>query len=178
MINHFFFSLRVMLINSPLIGGTQGKILALTYSFTPVHLWLIVGLALCSIELAVPTAFVAFMMGLSAIAIAVLALVIPSIKVQMFAWLMLSTASIVLSRRWLTPKRRKSYLKDDHEGKTITEIPAGEVGRVFYEGNSWRAICGDEKTAIAANQPVYIVKQKGTTLIVLPKDISYLSSDH
>lgn len=150
--------------------------ITLAHPPTPAHLWLIFGLALCLMELALPTAFVAFIMGLSAILVSVIALFIPNISIQLFIWLFLSTVAVIFSRRWLSPKRKTSTLTDDHEGTTITEIPVGEAGRVLYEGNSWRAICADEKVAIAANQTVYIVKRKGNTLIVIPENFSSLSS--
>jgi membrane protein implicated in regulation of membrane protease activity len=117
-------------------------------------------------------------MGVSAIAVAMIALVLPSIQLQLILWLLLSTFSVVFSRRWLTPQRKGSMISDANEGTTITEIPSGEAGRVLYEGNSWRAICADDKVAIAPNQTVYVVKRKGNTLIVLPENFSLLSSDH
>jgi membrane protein implicated in regulation of membrane protease activity len=134
-------------------------------------LWLIAGSLLCLTELIFPSAFVTFMMGISAILVAGVALFVPNLALQIVLWLLLSTGLIILSRRWLTPKRSLSRLSDDLEGKTLTEIPAGEVGRVLYEGNSWRAICEDNTLTIASGQKVYVVRRKGNTLVVLPSHL-------
>ena len=100
---------------------------------------------------------------------AVIALVVPQFSLQVVLWLALSTLLIILSRRFFTPKQRKYNLGEDQEGETLTAIPAGKTGRVLYEGNSWRAKCADEAQTIAPHEKVYIVEQKGTTLIVLPQ---------
>jgi membrane protein implicated in regulation of membrane protease activity len=137
---------------------------------TPL-LWLIAGSILCLMELFFPTAFVEFMMGISAILVAAVSLVIPHLTLQVLLWLILSSTSIFFSRRLLTPKRRVGLLEDASEAETLTEIAPGQAGRVLFEGNSWRAICADEKLAIAPHQKVYIVRRKGNTLIVLPANL-------
>lgn len=134
---------------------------------TPL-LWLIAGSLLCLLEAIFPTAFVEFMMGISAIVVAAIALVIPNLTVQVILWLLLSTTAVFASRRLLTPKRRISLLASDTEGETLTEIEPGEAGRVLYEGSSWRAICADENLAISSHEKVYILHRKGNTLIVMP----------
>jgi membrane protein implicated in regulation of membrane protease activity len=137
----------------------------------PTLLWLIAGAILCFMELIFPTAFVEFMMGVSAFLVAVVSLIIPYFPLQVVLWLLFSTLSIVLSRRYLSPKKRLMTEGNDQEGETLTEILPGELGRVLYEGNSWRAKCADENIAIAANEKVYVVRYEGTTLIVLPYKI-------
>ncbi|MDJ0659202.1 MAG: NfeD family protein [Crocosphaera sp.] len=136
----------------------------------PALLWLIAGAILCFSEAIFPVAFVAFMMGISAIIVAAIALVIPSFPIQVILWLSLSTISIAGSRRFV-PKRKSlnSVVGDAQEGETLTEISPGKTGRVLYEGNSWQAICADEKIAVLPHQKVYIVTRKGNTLIVLPE---------
>lgn len=136
---------------------------------TPSLLWLIAAVILCFMELIFPTAFVEFMMGISAGLVALIALVLPQFSLQVILWLLFSTLSIIFSRRFFTPKKKLSLLADDQEGQTLTEIPAGESGRVLYEGNSWRAKCADENLTINSEEVVYIVGKQGTTLIVLPK---------
>ena len=135
---------------------------------SPSLLWLIAGSLLCLMEAIFPTAFVAFIMGISAILVAVIAPVVPYWSWQVILWLLLSTGLILLSRRWLTPKHSLPLLRDDHEGETLTEISPGQAGRVLYEGNSWQARCEDERMAIPPHQKVYVVRRKGNTLIVLP----------
>ena len=132
-------------------------------------IWLLAGSVLCLIELFLPSAFVQFMMGISAFIVALLSFVgLGNLWLQVAAWLLLSTALILLSRRFLQPRRRKSKMQDTVVAETLTEIPAGETGRVLYDGNSWRAQCDDEQLSVAPNQRVYVVRREGTTLIVMP----------
>ncbi|NJO80624.1 MAG: NfeD family protein [Cyanobacteria bacterium RM1_2_2] len=136
--------------------------------FSAPILWLIAGLILCVMELVLPTAFVELTMGISAVMVACVAWFVPSLTVQVVLWLLLSLGLAVLLRRFL-PKRANPTIEDAKNAKTLTAIPPGQTGRVIYEGNSWQARCEDEQLAIAANQPVYVVGRRGTTLIVLPE---------
>ncbi|ACB52953.1 putative nodulation efficiency protein, NfeD [Crocosphaera subtropica ATCC 51142] len=137
---------------------------------SPALLWLIAGAILCFFEAIFPVAFVAFMMGISAILVAAIALVISSFPVQVILWLALSTISIVVSRRFVPKKNPlNSLVGDAQEGETLTEITPGKIGRVLYEGNSWQAICADDTISISPHQKVYIVTRKGNTLVVLPE---------
>lgn len=140
-------------------------------SLSPTFLWLIAGSILCLMELFLPTAFVTFMMGVSALLVAALSLILPQFSLQVILWLVFSTGLIFLARRFFTPRHRISPIDDAREAETMTEIPPGKAGRVLYEGNSWRAICADEHQAIAPHQKVYIVERKGNTLIVLPENM-------
>ena len=133
----------------------------------PTQFWLLAGAILCLAELLLPTAFVALMMGLSAFAIAVVSLVLPSVNLQVLLWMAFSAFFILLSRR-LVPKHTGRGIEDAKEAKTLTEIPAGDAGRVLYEGNSWRARCADDTVAIAPSQNVVVVGRQGTTLLVMP----------
>jgi membrane protein implicated in regulation of membrane protease activity len=136
-------------------------------SFTLI--WLVAGSILCLTELFLPSAFVAFMMGISALMVGLLSyLGIGNLWIQVAAWLLFSTMLIVFSRRFLQPRRQKSKIQDAVIGETITEILPGQVGRVLYEGNSWRAKCDDHKISLQAHQTVYVVRREGTTLIVMP----------
>ncbi|WP_089093892.1 NfeD family protein [Nodularia sp. NIES-3585] len=135
-------------------------------------IWLVAGSFLCLMEFVFPSAFVQFMMGISALIVAVLSrLGLGNLWLQVTAWLLLSTVLIVLSRRFLQPRRRESKIQDTVLAQTLTEIPAGETGRVLYEGNSWRAQCDDEQLSVAPNQRVYVVRRQGTTLIVMPDNL-------
>ncbi|RCJ23901.1 hypothetical protein A6S26_20075 [Nostoc sp. ATCC 43529] len=139
-------------------------------SFTLI--WLLAGAVLCLTELFLPSAFVAFMMGISAFIVALLSGVgLTSVWLQIVVWLLLSTTLIVLSRRFLQPRRRKSKIQDAVTAETLTEIPPGKTGRVLYEGNSWQARCDDDKFSIAPHQRVYVVRREGTTLIVIPENL-------
>ena len=138
---------------------------------SPTLLWLIAGSILCFMEFLFPTAFVAFMMGISALLVALVSLVVPSIPLQIVLWLVFSCLLIILSRQLFTPQRQGASLGEDREGETLTEIPPGKTGRVIYEGNSWRAKCENEYQAIAADEKVYVVRREGNTLIVLPQKL-------
>ncbi len=134
-------------------------------------LWLLAGSILCLMELFLPTAFVAFVMGISALVVGLVAsLGVTAFSVQVILWLLLSTVSLIVSRRLFSSAKGSQNL-DAKEGRTLTEIPMGESGRVLYEGNSWLARCADDTQAILPNQKVYVVKQEGTTLIVLPHNL-------
>ncbi|QLE56047.1 NfeD family protein [Nostoc sp. TCL26-01] len=140
---------------------------------TSTFIWLLAGTVLCLTELFLPSAFVAFMMGVSALIVALLSQFGLALWLQVLAWLLLSTLLVLLSRRYLQPRQRKSKIQDAVIGETLTEIPAGQMGRVLYEGNSWRAQCDDDKITIPANQRVYVVRRVGTTLIVMPENMLF-----
>lgn len=133
-------------------------------------IWLLVGATLCLVELFVPTAFVLFVMGLSALAVALLATVIPSFGLQVFVWIVLSALTIAFSRR-LTQQPTVPAMRDPIEAETLTEIPPNQAGRVLYKGNSWRACCDDRELMIPANQRVYVVGRQGNTLFVMPEHL-------
>lgn len=133
--------------------------------------WLLAGSVLCLSELFLPSAFVAFMMGISAFVVALLSQFGLSLWLQVAIWLLLSTMLVLVSRRFLQPRRYKSKIQDAIIAETLTEIPPGRTGRVLYEGNSWRARCDDDKLDIAPHQRVYVVRREGTTLIVMPENI-------
>ena len=135
---------------------------------SPTLFWIIAGGILCLMELIFPTAFVTLTMGIAALFVAAVSLVLPSFTLLVGLWLILSIGLTILSRRFFTPKRKISITGDDSEGVAITGIPAGNTGRILYEGNSWRAKCADETRDIAPNEAVYIVRKEGNTLIILP----------
>ncbi|MFB2771068.1 NfeD family protein [Pelatocladus sp. BLCC-F211] len=133
-------------------------------------IWLLVGAGLCLMELFLPTAFVALMMGISALVVALLSpVILVKLWLQLVVWILLSVLLIWLCRRLMTPVGSKSKIQDATTAETLTEIPVGKAGRVLYEGNSWRAQCYDEHLAIAPHQKVYVVRREGTTLIVMPE---------
>ena len=136
----------------------------------PSQVWLIIGVALCVIELLIPlpTFLIAGAMGISALLVAAITLILPVPALQILVWMLISAMLAVASRRFI-PKD-SHQLKEASEGLTITEIPAGETGRVHYEGSSWKARCDNPQIAIAAQQKVIILRRQGTTLIVVPEN--------
>jgi membrane protein implicated in regulation of membrane protease activity len=131
-------------------------------------IWLLVGLVLCLIEFATPTAFIAFVLGISAILVALVAPWLP-LGLQVLLWMLLCSLGIWISRTLVS--RRAAMNLDAREGETLTEIKAGQVGRVLYEGNSWAARCDDPEVTIPAHQRVYIVGRQGTTLLVFSEQV-------
>ena len=133
--------------------------------------WLIAGAVLCLLELFLPTAFVAFMMGISALIVALVSVLIPQLSLQVILWLGLSTSFILLSRRFVPKAKKSRSIQDAVIAETLTAIAPGKEGRVIYEGNSWRARCEDKDNAIAPYETVYVVRREGTLLIVLPENV-------
>lgn len=133
---------------------------------SPTLIWLLAGAGLCLAELVLPTAFVAFMLGLSALLVAAVASFIP-FNLQVLLWMVLSLILVLASRRLV--RQRAAFKLDATEAETLTEIPAGKTGRVLYEGNSWLARCDDQHQTIAPQEKVYVVSRQGTMLIVVPE---------
>lgn len=138
-------------------------------TFSPASLWAIAGVIFCLMELFVPSAFTESALGLAAFGVAIAALVIPQLWLQVLLWFVLSTLMLVLFRRLSLGRRRRPWRMDAIEAKTLTSIPAGASGRVLYEGGSWQARAYDPELEIAADQPVNVVNQEGNTLIVMPQ---------
>ena len=136
----------------------------------PTIFWLLAGAILCFLEFFVPTAFVEFMMGLSAFVVALVSLLIPSVSLQVALWMIFSVASI-FAFRYLLPHRKIAIIADSKEGETLTEILPGQPGRVIYEGNSWRAKCDDQDIMIPAQEKVIVLRREGNTLFILPENL-------
>ena len=130
--------------------------------------WLILGTVLCLMELFIPTAFEESTLGVSALIVALVALVVPLFNLQAVLWMVLSLVFIFFLKRFV-PQRTPPILLDATEARTLTAIAPGEAGRVIYEGNSWQARCDDEGLTIGVNQTVVVVRRKGNTLYVMPE---------
>ena len=136
----------------------------------PSQVWLIIGMALCVIELLVPlpTFLIAGATGIAAIFVAAIALILPIPALQILVWMLISGLLVRFSRRFIP--RDSHQLKEASEGFTLTEIPAGQTGRVQHEGVSWKAKCDDPQIEIAAQQKVIVLRRQGTMLIVIPEN--------
>lgn len=131
-------------------------------------IWILLGVGLCALESMLPTALVALVAGVAALLVAMVSAWI-TFNQQIVLWLLLSALGIWLSRQFV-PERTPSRKFDTHVAKTLTEIPAGESGRVLYEGGSWLARCEDPHLSIPSQSPVKVVRQQGNTLFVAPGD--------
>lgn len=132
--------------------------------------WILLGVALCVMELMIPTAFLESALGVSAIIVGLIVMALPGMVFswQVALWMVLSLLMFLALRRF-APRRQSPALMDSTEARTITSIPPGSSGRVMYEGNSWPACCSDRDLAIATNQTVIVVGRQGNTLIVMPE---------
>jgi len=135
-----------------------------------VQIWLVVGAVFCVMELVLPTAFVESTLGVSAFLVAMIALVIPSLTVQLVLWVLFSIMFILLLRRF-APQQTPYVLQSSTEARTLTRILPGETGRVLYEGNSWQARCEHDSATIAENQRVMVTRRQGNTLYVMPEKL-------
>ncbi|MBP0010287.1 NfeD family protein [Roseofilum sp. Belize Diploria] len=160
------------------------QILLATQTVSPLHpaiIWVIVGVILGSSELLLPKTvpkafkFMPLIMGICALIVAFLLwrsnvfYRIPH-SLQILYWMSLSGACTL----WIRPlfrQKKTSSLFETTEAITLTEIPAGEIGRVRFEGNSWAASCENRRQAIPAHTKVYVLRREGNTLIVVPNPL-------
>jgi membrane protein implicated in regulation of membrane protease activity len=146
-------------------------------NISPSMFWLIIGIFLLMLELLVPmpTLLIAGAFGLGALVVAGFLAIAQAYfvhaAIQMLIWVLASGFLVWYSRRFV-PKG-SGRISDAVEGVALTPIPAGQTGRVKYEGNSWKARCDDPKIAIAAEEKVYVLRKQGTTLIVMPENWLY-----
>lgn len=130
--------------------------------------WICIGLALCVMELVIPSAFLESALGVSALLTGLLSLWVGDFSLQIVIWMGLSLLVFWVLKR-LVPKQTAPTLRESTSARTLTSIPQGQPGRVMYEGSSWQARCSDEGLAIAPDQSVLVVGRQGNTLIVLPE---------
>jgi membrane protein implicated in regulation of membrane protease activity len=133
----------------------------------PSFLWLIGGTCLCLMELMLPSALILVFMGLGAIGVSLFALLFPSaLALQVFVWMILSAGLTWLGHRFIP--RRAAIDFNRQEAQALTEIAPGQIGRVLYEGASWRAKCGDDTSTMLPDQQLQVIGREGTTLVVVP----------
>jgi len=69
-------------------------------ALNPTVIWVLIGLALCLVELILPTAFIACVMGISALAVATVAAFLP-LNLQVALWMLLSGLLVWVTRRFV-----------------------------------------------------------------------------
>lgn len=149
----------MMWLSQIAIGGIE---------ISPSGLWSIAGIVLCLIELIVPTAFTAVCMGVSALLVALVALVFPSwFGFQVAIWMLLSSGLVALGYR-VNKKRTYRKIQASTEAEALTAMMPNQLGRVLYEGTSWQARCAEGVESIAVHEQLHVVDREGTTLIVMP----------
>ena len=90
---------------------------------TPALIWVMIGATLCLMELLLPTAFIESAFGVSAFAIALLALIAPGIgyNIQIVLWMALSLLAFWALKRFI-PNNTAPSLRQATEARTTTEI--------------------------------------------------------
>lgn len=130
-----------------------------------IWFWSIAGLGLIAAEFFLP-GLIAGSVGLAALLTAGLAWLGVPIAVQLIAWGALSSVFAALSRR-LVP-RGSAQMEEPREARSLSAIPAGQLGRVSYQGSIWNARCSIPQLDIPAEQDLYVVERQGNTLLVMP----------
>jgi inner membrane protein len=136
--------------------------------------WFILGVLIMGLEFLVP-GFVIFFFGAGAVLVAGLTWLLPFLKdnifLQLVIWLASSVATLGFFRRFFAPIFRGKEIKDKGEDEfvfktaQVTEnIPKNRIGRVNFQGTSWKAISYDEN--IAVGDTVEIMKKDNLTLVV------------
>ena len=136
-------------------------------------IWAIAGIVLIGVEFLIP-GFVVFFFGAGALVTALLTALIPGLRAdlaaQILVWIGSSGLSLFALRRYLKPifsglKNRGSV--EELIGKSaevIESIEPGRPGRVRVDGTSWKAVSyGD---SFAAGEMVEIVRNDSLTLEV------------
>jgi membrane protein implicated in regulation of membrane protease activity len=142
----------------------------------PALYWLIIGVMLFLLELAVPGFILAFFAA-GALLTALVAWLSPvSIAVQLALFITASLVSLmsfrnIIQKKLVSPPRKEGEDKDEDEELVVTGdkgvvsstiIPPAE-GRIKYSGTSWRAIA-DER--IEEGEIVSIVRRKDLVIHV------------
>ena len=78
----------------------------------PALIWVIVGVALCLMELLIPTAFLESAFGVSAFGVAVLSLFVKGVNYQIALWMVLSLITFWALKRFI-PNKTAPALREE-----------------------------------------------------------------
>ena len=141
----------------------------------PTVIWFLIGLGLMLLELMVPGLILIFF-GIGAWIVALICLFADiNINWQIFIFIIASSISIALLRKYLktrffkTKDGKDDSLDDEFVGKTavvISDILPDHPGKVEFKGSPWRAVSEEE---IKEGTTVVITDKDSITLIVKPK---------
>ena len=137
--------------------------------------WMVIGMALMTLELVVPGVVLVFF-GAGAIMTGLVTLMFPSFPMyaQTLLFTIFSVVSLVVCRRFIVGRgkgqtaRQDVDYDDDFTGRmaTVVEaIPAGAPGKAELNGANWNAV-SDVPVAVGAR--VRVVSRDGLTLHVEP----------
>lgn len=133
--------------------------------------WLVLGVALCAAELAVP-AFVLIWIGLSALALSLLTFLFDvSLTYQLLLWAILSSALVVLWLRVFKPTDHKTRAGTSQSmvgeiGLLVRGVEPFQQGQVLFQrpllgADRWDCV---SERAVAAGTRVRVVGVEGSTL--------------
>lgn len=140
----------------------------------PELVWFLVGLLLFLFELVLP-GFVIFFFGVGAWVTALACLIgDPGINLQIIIFAVTSVVSLAALRRMI---QRKLIIKDNlaeavedefsgKEATALTDISAGNEGKINFKGTTWNA---ESESEIHAGQKVIIKGKENFKLFVEPK---------
>lgn len=158
---------------------------------TPPWTWFCLGLGLCGLEfrfrhrIAHRYRYIATLMGLSAVVLAIIlwraaavlglmwrTLMVQdgALSLQVLYWMGLAFTAVI----WVRPmfhRPRRSAIPQSTEAQTLTELQPGQLGRVLYEGCSWQACCENYPHPIPPQQRVFVLHREGNLLFVAPDDL-------
>ncbi len=134
-------------------------------------LWWLAGAGLLLLGLVAPDpAIPAMGLGAFLVGLLLLKFSLPPFA-QVLIWLLFSVGMTLVLRRLLSSKPTHQGLTSSGEARTLTPISSGSAGQVFFEGTSWNARCDTLRPGeiIGVDVPVYVVRQEGNTLFVVPE---------
>lgn len=143
----------------------------------PQYVWIIVGLAIMSMELFLP-GFILLFFGLGAVLTGLLMIFVPlGVNVQLVLFAVLSIGSLISFRRYaqgyftgrVSNANPSGAPLEMHTGETaiVTEdiVPNSPRGKVEFHGTAWNA---DSEVEIKKGAKVTIVERHDLTLKVKP----------
>lgn len=136
--------------------------------------WAIAGIVLIISEFFIP-GFVIFFFGAGALLNALLTAVIPplasSVLIQVLVWLGFSGLSLFTLRKYFSRifkgRLLNGFSSTDKAGtkvEVVEDIGPGKVGRIRFQGTTWRA--GSDTESFKAGETVEILKKEGLTFVV------------
>jgi len=138
---------------------------------TAFVVWVVLGVGLWALELLAP-GLVAGSLGTAALLVAFATGWITSPLVQIFAFTVLGSLAILLSRR-LLPKPMPELEEGAERGIAVvtTTLVPGRMGRVAYQGTTWNARCDAGARTLEPGTQVIVVGQRGNLLSVVPMEM-------
>lgn len=137
--------------------------------------WLVIGLALCVCELAIP-AFVLIWLGLAALLLGLLTWLLPlSLTAQLLIWAILSTILVFLWLRVFRPQDKTTRVGTSDEavgevGLLVRDVMPFQRGQVLFQrplmgADRWECV---SEVQLAAGSRVRVVAVEGHVLKVGP----------